>query len=96
MIDGCNRVGVLWRIAIPLAAPGFVTAFVLVMITSWNEFLFALTFVFNKVETVPLLLSKTGTGSMSVISLASLVPCVVLGLALERYITRGLTFGTAK
>ncbi|MBI3958559.1 MAG: carbohydrate ABC transporter permease, partial [Chloroflexi bacterium] len=51
LIDGCGRVGVLLRIAIPLAVPGFVTSFVLVMISSWNEFLFALTFLFYKVVT---------------------------------------------
>ncbi|MDE0461363.1 MAG: carbohydrate ABC transporter permease, partial [Caldilineaceae bacterium] len=57
LIDGCNRLGVLFRIAIPLSAPGFVTAFVLVMIGSWNEFLFALTFMFNKAVTLPLYLT---------------------------------------
>jgi multiple sugar transport system permease protein len=95
-IDGCNRLGVLFRIAIPLAAPGFVTAFLLVAITSWNEFLLALTFAFIDAVTVPLILSDTGTRSMAVIALSSLVPVIISGLALERYITRGLTFGAVK
>ena len=103
LIDGCSRVGVLFRIAIPLAAPGFVSAFVLVMIGSWNEFLFALTFMFNKAVTVPLFLTlqtsiQSGTEywNMAVIALFSAIPVVVAGLALERYITRGLTFGAVK
>jgi len=95
-IDGCSRWGVLIRIAIPLAAPGFVTAFLLVAITSWNEYLFALTFAFTHAVTVPLILSDTGTRSMAVIALSSLVPVIVAGLALERYIRRGLTFGAVK
>ena len=96
LIDGCSRLGVLFRIAIPLAAPGFVTAFLLVAITAWNEFLFALTFAFTDAVTVPLVLSDTGTRSMAVIALTSLVPVIAAGLALERYITRGLTFGAVK
>jgi multiple sugar transport system permease protein len=103
MIDGCSRLGVLFRIAIPLSAPGFVSAFVLVMIGSWNEFLFALTFMFNKAVTVPLFLTlqtsiQSGTEywNMAVIALFSALPVVIAGLALERYITRGLTFGAVK
>jgi multiple sugar transport system permease protein len=103
LIDGCSRLGVLFRIAIPLSAPGFVSAFVLVMIGSWNEFLFALTFMFNKAVTVPLFLTlqtsiQSGTEywNMAVIALFSALPVVVAGLALERYITRGLTFGAVK
>jgi multiple sugar transport system permease protein len=95
-IDGCSRLGVLFRIAIPLAAPGFVTSFLLVAIASWNEFLLALTFAFTDAVTVPLILSDTGTRSLAVIALSSLIPVIVAGLALERYITRGLTFGAVK
>jgi len=103
MIDGCSRVGVLFRIAIPLAAPGFVTSFVLVMIGSWNEFLFALTFMFNKAVTVPLfltlqtsVLNGTEYWNMAVIAMFNVLPVVIAGLLLERYITRGLTFGAVK
>ena len=103
LIDGCNRIGVLFRIAIPLSAPGFVTAFVLVMIGSWNEFLFALTFMFNKAVTLPLYLTlqtsiQAGTEywNMAVIAIFSILPVAVAGLLLERYITRGLTFGAVK
>ena len=103
LIDGCNRLGVLFRIAIPLSAPGFVTAFVLVMIGSWNEFLFALTFMFNKAVTLPLYLTlqtsiQAGTQywNMAVIAIFSILPVAAAGLLLERYITRGLTFGAVK
>ena len=103
LIDGCNRLGVLFRIAIPLSAPGFVTAFVLVMIGSWNEFLFALTFMFNKAVTLPLYLTlqtsiQAGTEywNMAVIAIFSILPVAVAGLLLERYITRGLTFGAVE
>lgn len=103
LIDGCSRLGVLFRIAIPLSAPGFVSAFVLVMIGSWNEFLLALAFMFNKAVTVPLFLTlqtsiQSGTEywNMALIALFNVLPVVLAGLFLERYITRGLTYGAVK
>lgn len=43
MLDGCSRVGALWRIVLPLAAPGVFTAAILGFVNAWDEFLLALT-----------------------------------------------------
>ena len=106
LIDGCGRVGVLFRIAIPLAAPGFVSAFVLSMIGAWNEFLIALCFMFNKTVTIPMFMMYQMSGSgggrgprfnnIAVVALFAAIPITAAGLALERYITRGLTYGAVK
>ena len=42
MIDGCTRVGALWRVVVPLAAPGVFTAGILAFVNAWDEFLLAL------------------------------------------------------
>ncbi len=42
MIDGCSRLGALWRIVLPLAAPGVFTAGILAFVNAWAEFLLAL------------------------------------------------------
>ncbi len=42
MIDGCTRLGTLWRVVIPLAAPGVMTAGILAFVNAWDEFLLAL------------------------------------------------------
>jgi multiple sugar transport system permease protein len=103
LIDGCSRLGVLLRIALPLAAPGLVAVFVLIMIGAWNEFLFALVLTFSEAITIPLFLQiqtqairGTEWWNLAAISLVSVIPVVVAGLLLERYITRGLTFGAVK
>lgn len=103
MIDGCSRLGVLTRIVLPLAAPGLVAVFILIMIGAWNEYLFALVLTFSESITVPLYLQiqtqtvmGTAWWNLAAISLVSVIPVVVAGLALERYITRGLTFGAVK
>ena len=42
-IDGCNVLGSLWYVVVPLAAPGLVTAFLMEFVFNWNEFLIAVT-----------------------------------------------------
>jgi multiple sugar transport system permease protein len=103
MIDGASRLGVVFRIAMPLAAPGLVAVFVLCLIGAWNEYLVALTLSFREAITIPLFMqmqvSTTGMTewwNMSAISLVSVIPVVIAGMALERYITSGLTFGALK
>jgi multiple sugar transport system permease protein len=103
MIDGASRLGVVFRIAMPLAAPGLVAVFVLCLIGAWNEYLVALTLSFREAITIPLFMqmqvSTTGMTewwNMSAISLISVIPVVIAGMALERYITSGLTFGALK
>ena len=39
MIDGCTRLGALWRVVVPLAAPGMFTAGILAFVNAWDEFL---------------------------------------------------------
>ncbi len=103
LIDGANRLVVIFRIAMPLAAPGLVAVFVLSLIGAWNEYIVALTLTFRQAITIPLFMqmqvSQTGYTewwNMSAISLVSVIPVVVAGMALEKYITSGLTFGALK
>lgn len=42
MIDGCSRLGALWHVVLPLAAPGVFTAGILAFVNAWDEFLLAL------------------------------------------------------
>lgn len=103
MIDGASRLVVMFRIAMPLAAPGLVAVFVLSLIGAWNEYLVALTLTFTEAITIPLFMqmqvSQTGYTewwNMSAIALVSVIPMIAAGMALERYITSGLTFGALK
>lgn len=102
LIDGASRLRAFWSIAVPLAMPGVVTAFILAFIFTWNEYLFALILTFEKSGTVPLLLAAqvTGTGvqwwRMSVLSLMGIVPSILCALILERYIRTGLFAGGIK
>ena len=43
MVDGCTRVGALFKVVLPLSAPGVFTAAILAFVNAWDEFLLALT-----------------------------------------------------
>ena len=103
MIDGCSRFGALWRIIVPLAAPGVVTAAILAFVNSWNEFLLALTFnSAPDMKTVPvgvMLYQGEFTFPWPLISAAiiiTIIPIVVLILIFQRRIISGLTAGGVK
>lgn len=103
LIDGCSRLGVIFRITFPLVAPGLVAVFVLVLAFAWNEYFFALVLTFGKSVTVPIFLQNqlnqaenVGWWNVSAIAVVSILPLATAGLLLERYIRRGLTLGAIR
>lgn len=101
-VEGCNRWQSFRYIALPLAMPGMVAAGLFTFIFAWNEYLFGLMLTFQEATTVPPLLAAriTSFGAqwdrLSALTLVNLVPAVIVGLVLERYLTRGLFSGGVK
>ena len=54
LIDGATRLEILWKIVLPLSVPGLISAGIFAFTLSWNEFIYALTFISSsEVKTVP-------------------------------------------
>ncbi len=54
LIDGASRLQILWKITLPLAVPGLISAGIFAFTLSWNEFIYALTFIQSaEKKTVP-------------------------------------------
>jgi multiple sugar transport system permease protein len=54
LIDGATRLQILWRITLPLAVPGLISAGIFAFTLSWNEFIYALAFISStEQKTVP-------------------------------------------
>jgi multiple sugar transport system permease protein len=102
LVDGAGRLGAFLRVAVPLTAPGLAATSVLCLLFSWNEFLFALVLSGRGTQTVPIgVASFIGTvsvdwGGSSAAAVLAMVPVFVLGLAAQRFLVRGLTFGAVK
>ena len=103
MIDGCTRIGTLWRVVIPLAAPGVFTAGILSFVNSWDEFLLALSLNSNPAfRTLPVgitLYQGEFSFPWPIISAAlivAIVPIAVLIAIFQERVVGGLTQGGLK
>jgi ABC-type glycerol-3-phosphate transport system permease component len=102
-IDGCSRLGTLWRIILPLAAPGVFTTAILSFITVWNDFLFGLTMTADSTAqtvtvAIPLFNGEhlIAFGVVSAAAIIVTIPLVIMVLFLQRRIVSGLTAGAVK
>ena len=103
MIDGCTRLQALWKIVIPLTAPGVFTAAILSFVNAWDEFLLALTLsprVTSRTLPVGITLYQ---GEFSfpwpIISAAlvvAIVPICILIAVFQERVVGGLTSGGVK
>ncbi len=103
MLDGCTRLGALWRVVLPLAAPGVFTAGILAFVNAWDEFLLALSLNASaSMRTLPVgisLYQGEFTFPWPVISAAlvvAIVPIAVLIAIFQERVVGGLTQGGLK
>jgi multiple sugar transport system permease protein len=102
LIDGANRLQVLLRIDLPLVRTGIIAASILVFIFSWNEFLFALVLTRRDTITLPVtiisFMAYEGTewGKISAAAVLIMLPVVLFGFMIRRYLISGLTAGAIK
>ncbi|HJQ28918.1 MAG TPA: carbohydrate ABC transporter permease [Rubrobacter sp.] len=99
LVDGATRFGAFWRIALPLTAPGIVTTAILCLVFSWNDYAFAQSFSGPGSQTLPIaasqLITQTGInwGQLMAIGTIVVLPMIAIGLAVRRYLVKGLTLG---
>jgi multiple sugar transport system permease protein len=103
MIDGSTRVGALWRIVVPLSAPGVFTAATLAFVNAWDEFLLALSLNSSlTMRTLPVgiaLYQGEFAFPWPIISAAlvvAIVPIAVLIVIFQRRVIEGLAAGGLK
>lgn len=103
MIDGCTRLGALFKVVVPLSAPGVFTAGILAFVNAWDEFLLALSFNSNPMlRTLPVgitLYQGEFAFPWPVISAAlvvGIVPVAVLIVIFQERVVSGLTSGGIK
>jgi multiple sugar transport system permease protein len=103
MVDGDTRFTAFRRIVLPLAAPGLVATGIFAVITTYNEFLFALVLTSTPgAETMPVgaatLIGRINVdwGAMSAAGVIGALPIVIFSLLVQKHLVRGLTMGAVK
>ena len=102
LVDGLSIWGAFITIILPIALPGMVAAFILSLVLTWNEYFFAALLTSTHANTLPVMVaSQTGVQgiswwSMAALSWAAILPLIVIGVVLERYIIKGMAAGAVK
>ncbi len=103
MVDGCSRIGVFFKIVLPIVAPGMVATILFAFLLAWGDLLWALCLTSSeKMITVTLGIART-VGEFRIIwpmlmagSLVGGMPAILLYIFLQRLLVQGLTAGAVK
>lgn len=102
LMDGLNRVQVIWKITLPLAVPALTSVSLYVFMIAWNEFLFAFMFlddldIFTLSRgVVSLNSSEVPRQHLMAGAVVATLPVLVIFLWFEKYLVSGLTAGSVK
>lgn len=103
MIDGLSRTGMLFRVALPLTAPGLATTAIFAFVAAWNEFIFALVLISRR-EMQPITMALYAWEKNNVVewnylmatAVVATIPTVLLFSLVRRWLTSGLMSGAVK
>jgi multiple sugar transport system permease protein len=100
-VDGCTPLQALRCVVLPLASPTIVTAALVLFLTSWNEFLFAVMFILDAhadIQTLPVAVFDLGNswGVVAAAAEVAILPVIVVVLLLQSRIVQGLSAGALK
>ncbi|MCT4368905.1 carbohydrate ABC transporter permease [Yangia mangrovi] len=102
MTDGCTRMQALRRVVLPLCLPGIIATGIYIFITSWNEYLYALTLGGRNVRTITVAVQtligeyEVQWGLLTAGGIVGALPATVLFLAVQKRLISGLTQGAVK
>jgi multiple sugar transport system permease protein len=101
-VDGASPYRIFRSIVVPVSVPGLVATFLFVLVFAWNEYLLALFLSSARAQTLPLTVAAQNATRgpqwwyMSVLILLMIIPVILVAIALERFISRGLLIGAVK
>jgi multiple sugar transport system permease protein len=102
LVDGCTAMQAFWKIVVPLVLPGLAASMILSAQFSWNELVFALQLTNLDTYTLPVGISKfvgsisVDWGKSSAAATLTMVPMIVIGFFIQKYIAKGTTGGAIK
>jgi len=102
-LDGATRPRIFWEIVLPLTRPGLAATTLLILVLSWNEYLFAVFIATVKVQTMPIMVAAKNAGEkgvfwweMCAVIVVMIIPVIVMAVLLTRFISRGVLLGAVK
>ena len=102
-IDGCNKFQAMFRVLLPVAAPGIVTTLIFIFINAWNEYTVALCIISSNVLK-PITVGINIFNGYNMIqwqylfaaSVFAIIPVVIMFMCIEKHLVSGLASGGVK
>ena len=101
-LDGLTPLAAHFKITLPLIKGGILATALFIWILNWSEYLFALMLTHGGVITLPVQITAYQTyagmlyGPQAALAILAVIPLVIFGIIIRRYLARGLTFGAIK
>ena len=101
-LDKADRFQTLWHIILPQVRGGIAVTVIFVFLNSWNEFLFSVQLSGNKVRPVTVAMynfvsvEQTLWAKLAAAALIAMLPTIIIGIAAQKQIVKGLTVGAVK
>ena len=101
-LDKANRFQTLWYVILPQVRGGIAVTVIFIFLNAWNEFLFAVQLGGNTVRPVTVAMynfvsvEQTLWAKLSAAALVAMVPMIIIGIAAQKQIVKGLTVGAVK
>lgn len=103
LIDGCSRIGTMFRVVMPNSTPGLVTIGIFTFINTWEEFMFSFNFTNSaKYKTLAVAIKEfkgqfiIDWGGMMSAAVVISVPVLLVFLFCNKYFIKGITAGSVK
>jgi multiple sugar transport system permease protein len=102
LVDGWSYWGTFQKVILPLTYTGVAVTGLFIYILTWSDFLVVLLLTNVRADTIPIFLANYTTaygelyGPLAATGTFAIIPPVVIGLAIQRYLVRGFTFGAIK
>ena len=103
IVDGCTQWGAFFKSVLPQVKGGLAATALFVFILNWSDFLIAKVMTQDDGITAPVYLQSLQGGAsgneyglQAALAMLLILPPAIFGLAIQRYLVRGLTFGAIK
>jgi multiple sugar transport system permease protein len=103
LVEGCSRFRVFLKVTLPMVKAALASTVLFVFILNWSDYLMALLLTRKDWVTIPVYMNALATaqagqlyGMKAALGLIAAIPPVLLGMTIQRYLVRGLTFGALK
>jgi multiple sugar transport system permease protein len=102
-VEGCSPWRTFTRITLPIVKPAIASTALFIFILNWSDYLISLLLTRKEWTTIPVYMNSLATaingelfGVKAAVGLLAIIPPVILGISIQRFLVRGLTFGALK